>query len=203
MSTIRRREVADVTPLQALFFTALLAVSGSSERVRRTAIDTFERAAMPAIWGFLTRDTEARVSWLRLLSITHEATRRFVHVWPTSRAATVASMMEELERCAHTAAFMIADIPAAVACNRRLGVLTLLAYDERMHLLQCVQPVLTPEELCALYALVEHERADAGGRPEGGDALAGAIERLESLLLGACTYTLGTPPTVSHRHLAA
>ncbi len=202
MSTITRRDVADVTPLQALFFTALLAVSGSSERVRRIAIEAFERAAMPAIWGFLVRDTTARVSWLRLLSITHEATRRFLLVWPTSSAATVVSMMAELERCAYTAAFMIADIPAAVACDRHLGVLTLLAHDERMQLLQCVQAALTPAELCALYALVEQERADVG-RPEVDEALTGAVERLESLLLGACTYTLGTPPAASHRHLAA
>ncbi|MBL0889125.1 MAG: hypothetical protein IBJ19_00795 [Gemmatimonadaceae bacterium] len=203
MRTITQRQVTGLAPLQALYVAALIAVSGSSERVRRVAAHAFEHSVIAAIWGFLARHTEARVSWLRLASITHEATRRFLHDWPRTTTISVESMMAVLEQCTHTAAFTVTAMPAAVEPAGHLGVLTLLSHEERVQLLQSVQAALTPAELCVLHAVIEDEQDGIRLRLDADMNVTGAIERLESLLLGACTYTLGTPTAIANGRLAA
>jgi hypothetical protein len=203
MSNITLRQVTSLTPLQALHFAALLAVSGSSERVRHAATEAFERSAIAAIWGFLARHTGARISWLRLASITHEATRHFLHEWTRSATLTVDSMMAVLERCTHTVAFTVTSMPPTIEPCGHLGVLTLLSHDERVQLLQCVQAALTPAELCTMHAVVEQERNGIAALLNADTNAADAIERLESLLLGVCTYTLGTLTEGTRGRLAA
>jgi hypothetical protein len=203
MRTTTQHQVTGLAPLQALYVAALIAVSGSSERIRHVATQAFERSALAAVWGFLARHTGARVSWLRLASITHEATRRFLHNWPRATTMNVESMMAVLEQCTHTAAFTVTSMPDALAPHGHIGVLTLLSYEARVQLLQCVQAALTPAELCVLHAVVEHERDGIGLLSQADANVTDAIERLESLLLGACTYTLGTPSDIANGRLAA
>lgn len=203
MRTITHRQVTDLAPLQALYVAALIAVSGSSERVRRAATRAFERCALAAVWGLLARHTGARVSWLCLASISHEATRRFLHDWPRASTINVESMMAVLEECTNTAAFSVTPMPDALEAHGHLGVLTLLSHEERLRLLQCVQTALASPELCVLHAVVEHEQDGIGLRSQADANVTGAIERLESLLLGACTYTLGMPTDLANGRLAA
>lgn len=203
MRTTTQHQVTGLAPLQALYVAALIAVSGSSERIRHVATQAFERSALAAVWGFLARHTEVRVSWLRLASITHEATRRFLHDWPGTTTINVESMMTVLERCTHTAAFTVTSMPSVLEPEGHFGVLTLLSHDERIQLLQCVQLALTSAELCVLRAVVEQARDGLELRLEADTNVTGAIGRLESLLLGACTYSLGTATEITHGSLAA
>jgi hypothetical protein len=203
MSNLTHREVANITPVQALFVTALLAVSGASEGTRRIATHLFERSAVSAVWAFLGRHSDARVSWLRLVSITYEATRRFLHAWPASGAMTIESMMTTLETCTSAVASRVADTTRPTLSQFPLGVLTLLPHDERLQLLQCVQGAITPAHLCVLHATVESERADAHSPHTSGADVVSAIDQLESRLLGACIYTLGAPEEFRHGRLAS
>lgn len=203
MRTATLRETEHLSPVQALFVTALLAVSGSSERVRRIAADVFQHAALPAVWGYLYRHTGARPSWLRLTSIVHEATTRFLSKWPTSPSLTVESMLTVLESCTYTVGRRQVAIPPATPVAGPLGVLTLLTQSERLQLLHAVRAALTPAELDALQGVAEaeHPHALALFGPE--DAAAYAVERLESTLLSAATYTLGIPDDKRGGRIAA
>jgi hypothetical protein len=189
--------------MQALFITALLAVSGSSERTRRAATALFERGAISATWAFLGRHSDPRVSWLRLVSITYEATLRFLDAWPASGALTIESMMVTLEACTNAAASRIPAAVRSTSIHRPLGVLTLLSYQERLQLLQCVQGALTPTHQCVLHATVERECAGTPTVHSPGHEVVTGIEQLELLLLGACRYTLGAPEEVARGRLAA
>ncbi|MCA2992502.1 hypothetical protein [Gemmatimonas sp.] len=203
MSSTSNHQVTSVTPLEALFFVALLSISGSSARVRRAAADVFQRAAMPAVWGFLYRHTGARPSWLRLASITHEATTRFLSKWPTSPSITVESMMTVLESCTCSVDRRHDAVPPATPLAGPLGVLTLLAHTERLQLLHAVRAALTPTELGALQWVAEAGSLHAAAPFSPEDAAEYAVERLESILLSAATYTLGIPDDKRGGRIAA
>ncbi|WP_434478893.1 hypothetical protein [Gemmatimonas sp.] len=197
------RETEHLSPVQALFVTALLAVSGSSERVRRIAADVFQRAALPAVWGYLYRHTGTRPSWLRLASITHEATGRFLNEWPTRASLSVESMMSALESCTRSVDSRSVAMPPVTPVHGPLGVLTLLAFSERMQLMTAMRAALSPAELDALHGAVEGGRREALVPHIPDTAAANAVERLESILLSAAMYTLGIPNDTSGSGIAA
>lgn len=203
MTHVTQRNVVPIAPMQALFITALLAVSGSSERTRSAATALFERGAISATWAFLGRHSDAHISWLRLVSITYEATHRFLDAWPASGALTIESMMITLEACTNAAASRIPAAERSTFVHRPLGVLTLLSHEERLLLLQCVRGSLTPTHLCVLHATVERERADTPSVHSPRREVLTGIEQLELLLLGACRYTLGVPEEIARGRLAA
>jgi hypothetical protein len=198
-----RRAVTEVSPLHTLFVTALLACFGSSEEVPYRAAEVFRRGALPLVWASLGRHSTARISWLRLTSITHEAVERFLHEWPNGTVITVESMVATLDRCTFNTATRVAPTTVATPVSAPMGILSLLEYHEQLRLLQTVQAALTPDELCALSAAIERERH--GSLTESvPDAIAvRAMGRMELLLLGASEYTLSASTDVLGRQLAA
>lgn len=195
-----QRSITTVSPVQALHFAALLACSGSTEGVRRTAARVVESRALPVVWAFLTRYSDARVSWLRLTSVTHEATCRFLREWPTSAALTTESMMSTLQACTRAVAGRVAPEVTTSLPLGRLGVLTLLSACERHQLLQSVQGALTAAELRALHAAVAGNNGDRPAAVNLAFNEMNAIEHLETLLLRASIYTLGVENDTSGIH---
>lgn len=203
MRELTQRNVVPITPSQALFLTALLAVSAASERTRRVATGLFERGALSVEWAILSRNTESRVSWLRLASVTHEATRHFLGAWPAIGATSVASMLSALEISTSAVASRDADTTVPSPTSSPWGVLALLTHAEQLQLLRCVEGALTPAHLCALYAAVELECSGTPHHHAASGDVANAIEALESLLLGSCVSTLETPADIGRGPLAA
>jgi hypothetical protein len=196
MRQVTKRHVAPITPVHALFITALLAITGASDRTRRGATKLFERSATSVVWVILSRQSDIGFTWLRLVSITFEVTSSFLQTWPTSGTMTISSMMTTLETCTHAVVNRVADMAPLILAHSPLGVLTLLTYDERLQLLQCVHDVLAPEHECTLLAAMENDLAGPLGRHVPSDRVFTAVEQLEDLLLQSCAYTLGAPETI-------
>lgn len=196
-----RRAITADSPLHSIFVTALLGCFGSSEQVRRSATEVFRRGALPVVWASLSRQSTARISWLRLTSITHEAVERFLHEWPLCAAVTLESMLATLDTCAcHTLTRVPLPI-VVIPVRAPLGILGLLEYQERLQLLQHVQAVLMPGDLCVISAAIERERL---GTLTEHDAVAlRAVERMELLLLGTSEHTLSASSDIVDRPLAA
>ena len=197
MRQVTTFHVAPITPVHALLITALLAVTGATDRTRRRATTLFERSAISVVWVILSRQSNIGFTWLRLVSITFEVTRRFLQTWPTSGTMTVSSMMTTLETCTHAVVNRVADMAPLAPAHSPFGVLALLTYDERLQLLQCVQDVMAPEYQYTLLAAMENERAGTLDRHVPGDRVITAVEQLEGLLLQSCAYTLGAPEDIS------
>lgn len=198
-----RRAITEVSPLHSIFVTALLGCFGSSEQVRRSATEVFRRGALPVVWASLRRQSTARISWLRLTSITHEAVERFLHEWPVSAPITIESMTATLDTCTCQTATRGPHLTAMIPVRAPLGILSLLEHQERMQLLQHVRAELMPDDLCVISAAIERERLGTLTEQAPDTAVARAVERMELLLLGTSEHTLSASSDLFDHPLAA
>lgn len=198
-----RRAITEVSPLHSIFVTALLGCFGSSEQVRRSATEVFRRGALPVVWASLRRQSTARISWLRLTSITHEAVERFLHEWPVCTTITLESMMATLDTCTCHTSTRGPHLTAMIPARAPLGILGLLEYQERLQLLQYVQAVLMPDDLCVISAAIERERLSTLTEQAPDTAVVRAVEQMELILLGTSERTLSASSDIFNRPLAA